>query len=245
MGEGGAGRDGAEASREDGRRAGGPPSSAGLPSPRVKPSRGRTDHPQRVLRSPRSCERLTTLRDLRPLRFPGHIADVSNSLRCIAVMCRGRPSVPRLANGRWVADREKNSHSPGFSGKGCHCSAKPSGGEDLDIEEPVACRDSPAFHLHPTLPGMLGPPLIWDQVVQVRQAREKRLLAATWVMKAFHGEQFPLDGVMRLIQERAGHWHPGVCEDRIPARLLVLEPAPDALSIGRSCRGGNMIGKAA
>src|SRR6266850_1095449 len=125
----------------------------------------------------------------------------------------------------------KKPHSPGFSGKGCHGSAKPSGGEDLDIEEPVACRDSPAFHLHPTLPGMLSPPLIRDQVVQVRQAREKRLLAATWVMKAFHGEQFPLDGVMRLIQERAGHWHPGVCEDRIPARLLVLEPAPDALSI--------------
>ena len=49
---------------------------------------------------------------------------------------------------------------------------------------------------------------------------------------------------MRLIQERAGHWYPGVCEDRIPARLLVLEPAPDALSIGRSCRGGHMIGKA-
>jgi hypothetical protein len=114
----------------------------------------------------------------------------------------------------------------------------------LDIEEPVACRHSSAFYLHPTLPGMLGAPLIRDQVVQVRQAREKRLLAATWVMKAFHGEQFPLDGVMRLIEPSARDRHLGVCEDRIPARLLVLEPAPDALSIGRSCRGGNVIGKA-
>ena len=32
------------------------------------------------------------------------------------------------------------SYSTGFSGKGCHRSAKPSGGEDLDIEEPVASR---------------------------------------------------------------------------------------------------------
>jgi hypothetical protein len=33
----------------------------------------------------------------------------------------------------------------------------------------------------------------------VRQPCEKRLLAATWVMKAFHGEQFPRDGIMGLI----------------------------------------------
>jgi transposase len=32
----------------------------------------------------------------------------------------------------------KYAHSTGFSGKGCHCSAKPAGGEDLHIEEPVA-----------------------------------------------------------------------------------------------------------
>jgi hypothetical protein len=114
----------------------------------------------------------------------------------------------------------------------------------LEIEAPVACRDSPAFHLHPTRPGMVGAPLIRDQVVQVRQARETRLLAATWVMQAFHGEQFPLDGVVRLIEQRARDRHLGICEDRRPARLLVLEPAPDALPIGRSCRGGHVIGKA-
>jgi hypothetical protein len=63
-------------------------------------------------------------------------------------------------------------------------------------------------------------------------------------MKACHGEQFPLNGVMRLIAQRARYRHLGVCEDRIPARLLVLEPTLDALSIGRSCRGGNVISKA-
>jgi hypothetical protein len=39
---------------------------------------------------------------------------------------------------------------------------------------------------------MLSPTLIGDQVVQVGEPREERLLAAMWVMKAFHGEQFPL-----------------------------------------------------
>ena len=31
-------------------------------------------------------------------------------------------------------------HSTEFSGKGCHRSSKPSGGEDLQIEQPVLCR---------------------------------------------------------------------------------------------------------
>jgi hypothetical protein len=52
------------------------------------------------------------------------------------------------------------------------------------------CRDFPTFHLHPTLAGMLGAALIRHQVVQVRQAGEKRRVAATRVMKAFHGKQF-------------------------------------------------------
>ena len=43
-----------------------------------------------------------------------------------------------------------------------------------------ACRYSPAFHFHPTLARMLGATLIRDQVVQVREPREKRLLAPTW-----------------------------------------------------------------
>jgi hypothetical protein len=46
---------------------------------------------------------------------------------------------------------------------------------------------------------MLGATLIRDEVVQVCEPGQKRLLAATWVMEPLHREQFPLDGVMRLI----------------------------------------------
>ena len=52
-----------------------------------------------------------------------------------------------------------------FSGKGYPHSAKPSRREDLDIEEPVACRYSPTFYFHATLPGMLGSTLIWAEVI--------------------------------------------------------------------------------
>ena len=37
------------------------------------------------------------------------------------------------------------------------------------------------------------------RVIQVRQPREKRLLAPFGVMEAFHREQFPLDSVVGLI----------------------------------------------
>src|SRR5215475_1429258 len=43
-------------------------------------------------------------------------------------------------------------------------SAKASGGEDLDVEEPVVCWDAPTFHLHSTLPSMLSPTLITNGV---------------------------------------------------------------------------------
>ena len=66
---------------------------------------------------------------------------------------------------------------------------------------------------------MFGSTLKRDEVVQVCQPREKRLLASVWMVKAFHGKQLPLDGIMGLIQERAGHRHLGVCEDGIPARF--------------------------
>jgi hypothetical protein len=54
---------------------------------------------------------------------------------------------------------------------------------------------------------MLGAPLIWDQVVQVGEPCEKRLLAPLWVVKPLHGEGLPLDGVVGLIQQGAGHRH--------------------------------------
>jgi len=46
---------------------------------------------------------------------------------------------------------------------------------------------------------MLGSTLIRDEVVQVGEPREKRLLAPARIVKPFHREQFPLDGIVRLI----------------------------------------------
>src|SRR5262252_937106 len=57
-------------------------------------------------------------------------------------------------------------------------------------------RQSPAFHFHPTLARIQGPALVRDQVVQVCQAGEKRLLMAAWMVKRFHHEQLPVDGVV-------------------------------------------------
>src|SRR5437016_1811279 len=103
-------------------------------------------------------------------------------------------------------------HSTRFSGKEYHRSSKAARGEDLQVEHPILCRYSSTVHFHPTLPGMLGSTLIRDEVVQMCEPREKRLLAPAWVVKPFHREQFPVNRVMRLIQERTRHGHLGVCE---------------------------------
>src|SRR5262249_42965403 len=92
------------------------------------------------------------------------------------------------------------AHSTRFSGGVWYRSSKASGGEDLQVEEPVACRGCSSFHFHSTLARVLRPALIGDEVVQVGESREKRLLAPFGVMEAFHREQLPLDGIMGLIQ---------------------------------------------
>jgi hypothetical protein len=83
---------------------------------------------------------------------------------------------------------KKIPHSTGFSGSGCYRSSEASGGEDLQIEAPVCGGDSSAFHFYATLPRMHGPTLIRDQVVQMCQPREERLLAPAGMMEAFHRE---------------------------------------------------------
>jgi hypothetical protein len=110
----------------------------------------------------------------------------------------------------------------------------------LEVEEPGACGACASFHCHPTVAGMLGATLRRDEVVQVGEPGEKRLLAATWVMEPLHREQLPLDGVMRLLSERAGHRPLGGCKDRIPARFLVAQPAPYTCPVGGSRRGGDV-----
>jgi len=114
----------------------------------------------------------------------------------------------------------------------------------LEIEEPVLCGHFPSFHFHATLPRMHSAALVWHQVVQVRQPREKCLLAPPWMVEVFHHEQFPVNGVMGLIQQRAGHRHSGVFEHRVPARSLLLEPLSHALAIGCSSCDSDVIRKA-
>src|SRR5262244_3073690 len=83
---------------------------------------------------------------------------------------------------------EKMPHSTRFRGKKCHRSAKPSGGQDLEVEQPVVCWDCSSFDFYSTLSGMDGATLIRHQVVQMRQPRQKRLLAPFGMMEAFHCE---------------------------------------------------------
>ncbi len=52
------------------------------------------------------------------------------------------------------------------------------------------------------------------QIVQGHKLSEKRLLVPVWMVQSFHCEQFPVDGVMGLIQQCARHRHLRVFEDR-------------------------------
>src|SRR5467141_2238883 len=79
----------------------------------------------------------------------------------------------------------------------------------------------------------------------VRQAGEKRGLTPTGMVEAFHGEEFAVDGVVRLIQYSAHRRHLRVCKHRIPAGFLVLEPMANALAMRFSHRRGDAIGKVA
>jgi len=92
---------------------------------------------------------------------------------------------------------------------------------------------------------MQGSTLIGNQVIQVRQAGEKRRLTPTWMVEVFHHEQLPVDGVVGLIQQRAAGWHLGVGEHRIPPRLFVLEPVTHTRTVLWSQRAGDVIGEVA
>ena len=76
----------------------------------------------------------------------------------------------------------------------------------MDIEEPVVGWDCSILHCHATLASMPSATLIRDEVIQVRQSREKRL----------HGKELPLGGVMGLIQQGTGHGHLRGCQHRLP-----------------------------
>ena len=76
------------------------------------------------------------------------------------------------------------------------------------------------FHFDPTLACIQGPALVGDQVVEMRQAGEKRHLTPSGMMESFHGEKLAVDGVVRLIQHGAHGRHLRVFKHRIPAGFL-------------------------
>ena len=92
---------------------------------------------------------------------------------------------------------------------------------------------------------MQGATLIRNQVVQVREPREKGPVTPTGVMETLHHKQFPIDGIVGLVQYRAHRRHLRVGEHRIPAGFFVLEPMANALAMRFSHRRGDVIGKVA
>ena len=77
------------------------------------------------------------------------------------------------------------------------------------------------------------------------EACQKCLLAAVGMVKPLHRKEFPLDGVMGLIQQGADHRHLRVGKHRIPAGFLLVEPAPHLRTIGCSSHGSDVIDKVA
>jgi hypothetical protein len=67
-------------------------------------------------------------------------------------------------------------------------SSKASRGENLQVEHPICGGDAPAFHFDPALARVLGSTLIRDQVIEVGEPRQKRPLAPSGMMQAFHHE---------------------------------------------------------
>lgn len=83
------------------------------------------------------------------------------------------------------------------------------------------CWNVSSFDFHATLAGVPGPRLIRNEVIQVYEPRQKRLLAAPWMIESLHRELFPLDGLVGLIYQDAGHRHPRVCMHRIRGAPLL------------------------
>ena len=97
-----------------------------------------------------------------------------------------RFTVPIVAVTAYISNTKNAiSHTPPNLVVGrCRRTLIASGSEDLQVEHPVGGGQAPAFHFHPTLARVQGPALIRDQVVQVRQAGEKRRLTPTGMVEA-------------------------------------------------------------
>jgi hypothetical protein len=107
------------------------------------------------------------------------------------------------------------------------------------MEEPVCGGDASACHCHTAWAGMLGAPLIRDEVLQGREPWEKRLLAPWRMLHPLHRQPLPLAGVMRWIASGAGCGPRRGGQARSPARVLLLPPAAAPGAMGRPRRGGD------
>jgi hypothetical protein len=58
------------------------------------------------------------------------------------------------------------------------------------------------------------------------------------MMEAFHHKEFPIHGIVRLIQKRGGGRHLTIPKQRIPTSFLLANPGAYSFSIGNiSCLG--------
>jgi len=179
------------------------------------------------------------------LHVPEHLLDEAQ--RLVPVLARNAELalMGRMSRALVLRLALQKAHSTEFSGGVCHRSSKASRGKDVPSEEPSGCGSSTAFHRHATQPGMRGTALRRHQMGHVREPCDTRLWAPVGRMAALHHEALPVDGVMRLIQPGARHRHPGGCEDRRAARVLVLKPLSHTGAVGRPGGVGDRLGQAA
>jgi len=136
------------------------------------------------------------------------------------------------------------SHSTELRGAGCPRSAQASGGAALQGETPVACGDCPACRCPATRPRMLRATLLRAELVPVGAPRPQRLWAPPRLLAAWPGAPLPCEGGLGRVPPRAGPGPLGGGQDRLPARLLLRPPAPPPCALGRSRRGGAVVGPA-
>jgi hypothetical protein len=87
---------------------------------------------------------------------------------------------------------------------------------------------------------MLGATLRRDEVGAGGEPWQKRRGAPVGMREALPGEKVPLEGVRCVSHQGAGHGPLGGGEPRLPAPLLLLQPAPHALPVGQPGRGGDV-----
>ena len=124
------------------------------------------------------------------------------------------------------------SHSTALRGEACPHALQAPCSEEREVQAPVSWGAWFSFACSPTLAGRDGATRTGDQGVQVGAPRQPCLLPTTGRMHACPRPPCPLDAMVGLSHQGARPWPLGGGEDRRPARLLLLDPAPDACAVG-------------